>query len=83
MSFWWDREKREIERVFLLSTNQRLYFRRHPPHGFWRVSFEAGSVPEHLSGDFTNFKELYDKVEYYLKKRRRYTLIREEVTDGP
>lgn len=81
--FWRDRDPEEVERVFLISTGSRIYFRAHPPYGHWQLSFERGPVPDYLAGSYTNFKELYAKTEHYLRNRRYPADIIEEVTNAP
>lgn len=72
-----------FERVYQLPGQQKLYFRRHPRYGTWSVGFDKGGIPASLSGQFLQFRELYDKVEYYLANRQKNPVtIGEEITDG-
>lgn len=48
-----------------------IHFHLHPRSGLWFITFERGMVPQKLSGYFTSLKYLREKVNVYLKSKKK------------
>lgn len=59
-------------RVFQLPGQNKVYFDKDPQFGMWRVHFDKGGIPDYLEGQYTSFKELYDKTNAYLQTREKF-----------
>jgi hypothetical protein len=79
--FWIDKEDEEIVREFKLSTGISIYFKKYPPHGMWRVSFERGAIPKKLEGEWSDYRRLYGATLAYLQNKRNPSDIVEEVKE--
>lgn len=77
--FWIDRDEAETKRVFLISSGTKITFERYPPHGNWKLSFERGSVPAQLQGEWLEFELFFRKTKTYLATRRYPATIVEEL----
>jgi len=76
-----DEEPENIQKVFMMGTGIKIYFRKIPPYGFWKISFERGELPEKLSGVYTSFKAAQKDAVSYLQTRRNPTEIKEKIED--
>lgn len=56
-------------REFKLPGQQKVIFEKDPRYGFWSVHFQKGPMPAVLKGQFSTFKECYDRTNQYLKTR--------------
>ncbi len=59
------------------NTGSKIYLRRTDPYGFWYISFERGSPPEHLQGAYTTLDHVTAVVRNYVEENR----IKAEASD--
>lgn len=65
-----------IDELKLDLDGQVVYIRSHNPHGFYRVAFEKGRVPEVLKGNYTS-KLLAEQEarKYFLNKNKNVAFV--------
>lgn len=49
----------------------KLYMKRTDPHGFIRINYERGELPQELDGQFTSFEEAKKRIDLYLQQKGR------------
>lgn len=54
------------QKVFKLSSGNRLYFSCNPPFGYWTMNYSRGALPAQLNGQYTSFTRAYKEIESYL-----------------
>lgn len=57
------------EKTFEVDNNV-IRIRRTDPYGFCHISYEKGTVPEHLKGSYTSYYEAEKAVLAYLETRQ-------------
>lgn len=60
------------EKTFEVENNV-IRIRRTDPFGFCYISYERGTVPEHLKGSYTSYYEAEKAVLAYLESRSQKT----------
>lgn len=64
---WTEKEYAEVERKEVIPSGNTVTFRQLPPFGFWKISFEHGSLPKTLSGQYTSYQQAKGAWDAYYK----------------
>lgn len=68
--------------IYNMDGEQKLIIKRYNPHGFWRIHFAKGTVPDDLSGHYTEVRYAKMDVERYLRLKDRDAKIEERLDAG-
>lgn len=66
------------EKTFEVDNNV-IRIRRTDPFGFCHISYERGTIPEHLKGSYTSYYEAEKAVLAYLESRPQKTTTTKSV----
>lgn len=56
-------------RFVTLENGNKIHIKRTDPHGFWRVNYDKGQLPEHLTGLYTSYDKALEAVQKYTEER--------------